>query len=334
MIRKRFIYRNGNLYLKTEESSTQNNNTNQEEKYPYKLNNLSRNENIFPNLSQKKILKGKKKNPTFQTQIEEKKIYRNNINEETQTMKSFQGNKFNNKINQSKKEKDKNSEEERYPSPIIKKKKIKKLSKINNLYSQIEKICNHVYLNSSGENNKNIFNEIYKKENDYVKKLNKNYLNINDDLLNKKNSVNNLARLKKYNSSDKSNSFNHYRISNERNNINNLNEPELIKKYFELDIHKTIDIDDDNILKCNQRSKYNFKNKGINSYKYIPPKIEKLKIEDKIKLPVIKPEKNKPIELVNFLIPNKKEDDNNKEKRNQYMLYKIMKFHRLNKFQI
>ena len=54
-------------------------------------------------------------------------------------MKSFQGNKFNNKINQSKKEKDKNSEEERYPSPIIKKKKIKKLSKINNLYSQIEK---------------------------------------------------------------------------------------------------------------------------------------------------------------------------------------------------
>lgn len=105
MIRKRFIYRNGNLYLKTEESSTQNNNTNQGEKYPYKLNNLSRNENIFPNLSQKKILKGKKKNPTFQTQIEEKKIYRNNINEETQTMKSFQGNKFNNKINQSKKRK-------------------------------------------------------------------------------------------------------------------------------------------------------------------------------------------------------------------------------------
>ena len=44
----------------------------------------------------KKILKGKKKNPTFQTQIKEKKIYRNNINEETQTMKSFQGNKFNN----------------------------------------------------------------------------------------------------------------------------------------------------------------------------------------------------------------------------------------------
>jgi hypothetical protein len=294
MIRKRFIYRNGNLYLKTEESSTQNNNTNQEEKYPYKLNNLSRNENIFPNLSLKKILKGKKKNPTF----EEKKIYKNNINEETQTTKSFQGNKSNNK---SKKEKNKNSEEERYPSPIIKKKKIKKLSKINNLYSQIEKICNHVYLNSSGENNKNIFNEIYKKENDYVKKLNKNYLNINDDLLNKKNSVNNLSRLKKYNSSDKSNSFNHYRISNERNN---------------------------------QRSKYNFKNKGINSYKYIPPKIEKLKIEDKIKLPVIKPEKNKPIELVNFLIPNKKEDDNNKEKRNQYMFYKIMKFHRLNKFQI
>ena len=46
----------------------------------------------------------------------------------------------------------------------IKNKKIKKLSKINNLYSQIEKICNHVYLNSSSENNKKIFNEMYKKE--------------------------------------------------------------------------------------------------------------------------------------------------------------------------
>ena len=206
---------------------------------------------------------------------------------------------------------------------IKKCKRFKKRPKNFSLYSQIEHICNHIYLSPSKKDKQNIFIEMYEKENDYVKKLNENCL-IKDAIMKKKYYSRNFPRLIKYSSSVKHHSFNQNRIKYKATNkINKTNKEELILKQD--DEEKNISLEINN----KQKSK---NNEEINSYIYKNPQLYRLKSDKKIKLPKIKKEQNKQIDFEN-LIPVKKGIKKD-EKINEYMFFKVMKQNRLKKFHI
>ena len=332
MISKRFIYRNGNLIPKKEEKAIQKDNITQDSINILKFINLSRNNKFInpQNFMPKIFISDVKNIQSLQTNEEEKIIYEGKtINEETQTNSTFQVNnvikKFNeNKTNDSNVENYKEKEDSFYLFKKNANKFIKKPKKAT-LYWQIEQICRHFYLNQSDENKENIFNKMYQKENEFVRNLNKNFLNNDDLTLRKKYSVRNFSKLIKSNPTDKSNLFNHYKVKINRSfKSKKINKEELIKKSNDEELPSTGD--------NKKRTKYNFEKYGINLYRYKHPQIYQLKSEDKIKLPAIKKNKKDPIELAN-IIPVKK-GINKEEKINEYKFYKIMRNSRFNKFQV
>ena len=327
MITKRFIYYNGNLIPKKIEKGTQNNLIIQENDNEYKFINLSRNDNLIntPNIMNNIFLSEIQKEPTAQSQEEQKIIYESNkVNEETQTKSTFKVINIINRINETNSDMNKKFDDD---SNLFNKNNLKVIKKPKKatLYWQIEQICKHFYLNQDNDNKENIFSEMYQKEKEYVKNLNKKYLNNDDILFKRKYSYRNFSRLIKNSLSDRSNSFNHYKTKINRSyKSNKKNNEEIIKKYFDEENKKP-----NNIKKG---TKYNFENYGINSYRYKHPQIYKLKIEDKVKLPTINKTKKFPVELAN-IIPIKK-GINKEEKINEYKFYKIMKNNRLKKFQL
>ena len=332
MMSKRVIYRNGNLIPKKEEKAIQKDNITQDSINILKFINLSRNNKFInpQNFMPKIFISDVKNIQSLQTNEEEKIIYEGKtINEETQTNSTFQVNnvikKFNeNKTNDSNVENYKEKEDSFYLFKKNANKFIKKPKKAT-LYWQIEQICRHFYLNQSDENKENIFNKMYQKENEFVRNLNKNFLNNDDLTLRKKYSVRNFSKLIKSNPTDKSNSFNHYKVKINRSfKSKKINKEELIKKSNDEELPSTGD--------NKKRTKYNFEKYGINLYRYKHPQIYQLKSEDKIKLPAIKKNKKDPIELAN-IIPVKK-GINKEEKINEYKFYKIMRNSRFNKFQV
>jgi hypothetical protein len=324
---KKFIYHSGQLIPKKIEKGINTHYLNQENNNEYKFINLSRNDNKInpPNIMPNIFLSEIQNHPTAQSQEEQKVLYEsNNINEETQTNSTFRVNNFINKINESSNDMSKKFDDDSHLFYRNNLKVIKKPRKAT-LYWQIEQICKHFYLNQDNDDKENIFSEMYQKENEYVKNLNKNFLNNDDIIFKRKYSYRNFSRLIKYSLSEKNNSFNHYKTKiNKSYKSNKKNNEEIIKKYFDEENKKPIDI--------KKRTKYNFENYGIDSYRYKHPQIYKLKIEDKVKLPSINKSKKVPIELAN-IIPIKK-GINKEEKVNEYKFYKIMKNNRLKKFHV
>ena len=317
---KRFIYVNGSLIPKKIDKSTQSDFLSQKNEKYYEIINLSTNNNknneelLIPKIN----FDFNKQSPTFQTQLEENIIYDNNtINQKSQANITSHYNKTIN--NESSKDID------IVKSSSIKKDNnifIKKLNKIK-LYSQIKKLCKHLYLEPKSEEKENIFEKMYTKEYEYVKNLNKDYL-LRSNLMIKKNSFRNLSRSVKNNIY---NNNNHSKINYSRNKshkINTLSNEEIIKKYYSQPKYKTVDI--------KEGDKYKFENYGISSYTYKHPQIYKLKSEKNIKLPFIKKKQKTPIELTN-IIPIKK-GINREEQRNEYAYYNVLKHKRLKKFQI
>ena len=322
---KRFIYRNGNLIPKKEEKGIQSNIKLYKGDQFYEVINLSKNKIeksekiLMPNINLSEF----KKNPTFQTQLGLDNISRNkNINQESQTYISLNDNKI---INDSNYENSKDFEIRKSSSFSKKNNKniyLKKLDKLK-LYSQIEEICTHLYLSPTNENKESIFEKMYNKEFEYVKKLKKNYL-LKNALITRKNSYRNLSNLIKHNNSynNKSNP----KVTHNRNKVHKLKDDEIIKNYHSQKQYKTINI--------KKGDKYNFENYGIDSYTYRHPQIYKLNIQKKIQLPFIEKKKKRKesIELTNF-IPIKK-GINREEQRNEYAYYNVLKNKRLKKFHI
>ena len=321
MIKKRFIYYNGKLIPKKEEKGTQNDNAYFEKEITFKFNNLSRNNklNYSSRLITNSSLSNMKKSPSFQYSRQDNIINEHNINESTQTNNSFKIDKVINKTKKSSYENIKGLEKMILSNDNIDKKNNKKLK----LYTQIEQLCQHIYSNSKNSYKNNVFTEMYQKENEYIKKLNNNYLK-NDSLMKKKCSSRNFSRLIKHKPTGKSQSFNHYIVKSCRNDISKINKNKLIKKQNNAESHKTINI--------KERAKYKFEEYGIDSYGYKHPQVYKLKNEGKIKLPIIKNSKNKQIDFLN-LIPTKK-SINKKDNINEYLFYKVLKKNRLKKFHI
>ena len=318
MFPKRFIYRDGILIPKNRDQEHDNN---------YYFINLSRNGNLIntpismPSIFLSEIKKDQIKKP----QEEEKKINEcnNNINEEAQTISNInKDNDYNNDINN------------KFEQNVNFNKKIKNIKiitkpKKSQLYQQIEQICKHFYLNQSNTSKNNIYNEMYQKENEYVKNLKKNYLSNEDLILRRKHSYKNFSRLIKHNLSVQNNSVKNSQIKNNNSfKSNKISEekisPEQMKKYYDEDMKNTID--------NKKRINSNYKNIRINSYNQKYSYVHQLKSEDKLRLPAIKSSKKYPIELTN-LIPIKKgikREDN----LNEYMFYKVMKSNRLSKFHL
>ena len=297
MNHKRFIYRKGELIPKKIENSVQNNNIFKNKEHNDKINNKSRNSNLnyhdnnYSSKSQcgKNIL-----------------LIKNNINEEIINNKNIQKTKAITEVN--------------YFTNKKNKKRIYHPEKLS-LYSQIEHICNHIYLSPSNKHKENIFIEMYEKENDYVKKLNENCL-FREAIIKKKFYSRNFQRLIKYSSSFKAQSFNQCVVKYKAfDKINKTNKDEIIKKENNEEKNETFD---------NKKKSKNIEE--IIPYKYKHPQIYKLKNKNKIKLPKIKKEQNKNINFEN-LIPVKK-GIKKEEKVNEYMFFKVMKQNRLKKFHI
>ena len=304
MYQKRFIYRNGKLIPKKIDYSVPNNNIFITKENNDKINKKSRNNNLNYHDNN---------NISSKSQCEEDKLFhKNNDNEEIQNNKNI---KIKNTI----------TEENYFSNNNQFKKNIKNPKKLS-LYSQIEHICNHIYLSPTNKYKENIFIEMYQKENDFVKKLNENFL-IRDAIIRKKYYSRNFPRLIKYSSSLKAQAFNQYLIKYKANEKNNkTNKEEIIKK--ENDEEKNITLDINN----KQKPKNNEEILLFNYMKYKHPQIYKLKSENKIKLPKIKKELNKEIDLES-LIPVKRGIKKD-EKISEYMFYKVMKQNRLKKFHI
>ena len=304
MYHKRFIYRNGKLIPKKIENSVPNNNIFINKENNDKINKKSRNNNLNYHDNN---------NISSKSQCEEDKLFhKNNNNEEIKNNKNI---KIKNTI----------TEENYFSNNKQFKKNIKKPKKLS-LYSQIEHICNHIYLSPTNKYKENIFIEMYQKENDFVKKLNENCL-IRDAIIRKKYYSRNFPRLIKYSSSLKAQAFNQYLIKYKENEKNNkTNKEEIIKKENDEEKNITLDINNKNKPKNNEEVLL------FNYMKYKHPQIYKLKSENKIKLPKIKKELNKEFDLEN-LIPVKKGIKKD-EKISEYMFFKVMKQNRLKKFHI
>ena len=320
----RYIYDNGRLIRKTndnepgkvdldkniellfEDDSRKNNKLFKLEYPMLNQNNIINNNNIFPtqlngDALNEKTKKESKKNFSFNNEYE----FSDNNNEEKNEEKDYNSAYDNLK-----------SIENNPTSPRANLKLLHKIrqSKISN---DIEKICRYLY-----KSDNNIKYKIFQKEKEFVKELmKKNYL-IDEDLINKQSYRNKIKR-KKYNKSN----LNIFNIVKHRNI---LSDNDLINKYYNKEVLKTIDLD--------KLTSYKFENFNRNIPRYKHPQLYKLKKikrrdeENNIILPPIKTGNQSPIEFTEC-IPIKK-GINKSEQRKEYFYYKVMRNNKLEGFHI
>ena len=208
------------------------------------------------------------------------------------------------------------------PSYIRRNPKFKRILEQSKISSQIEDICKYMYTSPKKDDEDNIKFKMYEKENEYIKRLTKNYL-VDEDLIRKnsrrRNRDNNMI---KKNQSIESNFI---PINNNKNNSNSLNDDEIIKKYYDKQTSNTIDIENLTSLR--------FENYNRNYPRYKHPKIYRLKSGNKIikdseksLLPPIRYGCQNSIDLSDF-IPVKK-GITKPEQRKEYFHYKIMRNNR------
>ena len=344
---KRYIYENGNLILKEmKDESNQiglKKKTNEEfyevepkNNYQSLLENYKNNNKLNMKLQHPKLspinnnkINNKKNNKIFSTEIDnkigdspknediEKKIIMNYLNDnDDNEYKEDDDYKINNlkslEIN---------------PSYIRRNPNFKRMLEQSKISSQIEEICKYMYTSPRKSDEDNIRFKMYEKENEYIKHLTKNYL-VDEDLI-KKNSRRrnrNINMIKKNKSIDNNFMFN----NNNKNNINNLNDDEIIKQYYDKQTSNTIDVE--------KLTSLRFENYSRNYPRYKHPKIYRLKSGNKIKdneknlLPPIKNGCQNSIDLSDY-IPVKK-GITKPEQRKEYFHYKIMRNNRLEVFHL
>ena len=198
----------------------------------------------------------------------------------------------------------------------LKKKDYSKHLKKPNLFSQIQDICNHLYKDKSLENKKNVREEMFIKEGEFIKKYADQFMipkkgkydNNGYDILQKESSKETIQDIFK-----RCKSLNSVKITeaniNKKKRIN-----ELIKKIFQEDDKVLNTINNKNI------SRYKFEHFGVKRKLPRHPCIISLKkgtSEEKMALPLIT-NRQAYIELSQF-IPAKK---NISEKRKDYCVYK------------
>ena len=323
---KRYLYDNGVLILKTKDNDS-----------TYKLNEAfieqsSRNDNTninidLPLLDQKKINNNYK---IFTTEIEEE-IQTFNIKEELkknigyiEENKEEDNNKDNNSNKEDKEDKNYNNFKSIEVNPSYNHRHPKFIRRANQskIFSDIQNICKYLYTSPRKSNKDNIRFQIFEKENEYIKNLPKNYL-VDEGLINKQVFRNKIKdRKNKSSNQDIILNKNIY-----RNNI--LSNEEMIKKHYNEEITKTINID--------QLTSFKFENYKRYLPRFKHPQIYRLKNinkeeENEIKLPPIKGGNQSPIELTEF-IPIKK-GIKKEEQRNEYLYSKISRVNRLEGFHI
>ena len=323
---KRYLYDNGVLILKTKDNDS-----------TYKLNEAfieqsSRNDNTninidLPLLDQKKINNNYK---IFTTEIEEE-IQTFNIKEELkknigyiEENKEEDNNKDNNNNKEDKEDKNYNNFKSIEVNPSYNHRHSKFIRRANQskIFSDIQNICKYLYTSPRKSNKDNIRFQIFEKENEYIKNLPKNYL-VDEGLINKQ-AFRNKIKDRKNKSSNQDIILNKNIY---RNNI--LSNEEMIKKHYNEEITKTINID--------QLTSFKFENYKRYLPRFKHPQIYRLKNinkeeENEIKLPPIKGGNQSPIELTEF-IPIKK-GIKKEEQRNEYLYYKISRVNRLEGFHI
>lgn len=216
------------------------------------------------------------------------------------------------------------------PSYIRRNQRLQRKINQSKISSQIEKICKYLYTSPKKNDKDNIRFKMYEKENEYIKKLKKNYL-VNEDLINKQTYRNRIKR----NQSNKSNEFlyNNNQLYKYLNN-NILNDKEIIKKYYDNQNSSL----NSNTIDIEKLTRIRFENYSRNYPRYRHPQIYRLKSgnkssdENDIKLPPIKTGNQNHIEL-NEYIPEKK-GNKKSDQRKEYVVYKIMRINRPQKFHI
>ena len=321
---KRYIYENGNLIIKYNENESTQVDVNKNIEYFIEEDSKK---NKYPGLSPKNIINNNYK--IFSTELDGDIL--NDIKKnDSKKNKSFNNGyeSYDNNKEDKKEDNDYNNEYttnfksiEINPSNIRKNPRLLKKMNHSKISSDIERMCKYLYT-SPRKNENNIKFKMFEKESEYVKELTKkNYL-VDEDLINKQTYRNKIKRRK--NNQSNQNLF--YSIKN--NNI--LTDSEVIKRYYNEEIPKTIDID--------KLTRYNFENFSRNLPRYKHPQLYKLRSLDKklevnyIKLPPIKTGNQMPIELTEF-IPVKKGIDK-AEQRKEYFYYKVMRNSRLEGFHI
>ena len=348
---KRYIYENGNLVIKEmKDESNQialkkKNNENFYEVKPkknyqsllenYKSNNKLNDKLQYPKLSpiNNNKINNNKNYKIFSTEIDdqiggspkieeiEKKILMNYRNKNEYKNSKIDDNEY-------KDDNDYNINDlkslEINPLYIRRNHQFKKMMEQSKISSQIEDICRYMYTSHRKNDEDNIRFKIYEKENEYIKHLTKNYL-VDEDVI-KRNSPRKSRNIMKKNKSNQSN----YLINN--NNVNNLNDEEIIKQYYDEQNSNTIDAEKLTSLRFENYSRY--------YPKYKHPIIYKLKSGNKIsknddknnKLPPIRTGCQNSIDLSDF-IPIKK-GITKPEQRMEYCHYKIMRNNRLEIFHL
>ena len=350
---KRYIYENGNLVIKEmEDDSNQIGlkkkiNENFYEIEPkknyqsllenYKSNNKLNIKLHYPKLSpiNNNKTNNNKKYKIFSTEIDDKRGGGGNskIEEiEKKILMNYRNkNEYKNKNNDDNEYKDDNDYNisslkslEINPSYVRRNHKFKRMMEQSKISSQIEDICRYMYTSPRKNDEDNIRFKIYEKENEYIKHLTKNYL-VDEDVI-KRNSPRKIRNIMKKNKSNQNN----YLINN--NNVNNLNDDEIIKQYYDKQNSNTIDAE--------KLTSLRFENYSRHYPKYKHPIIYKLKSGNKINknedknniLPPIRIGCQNSIDLSDY-IPIKK-GITKPEQRNEYCHYKIMRNNRLEVFHL
>ena len=347
---KRYIYENGNLIIK--EMKDESNQIALKKKinegfyeiepkknYQSLLENYKNNNLLNANLQYPKLspINNNKSNNNknykiFSTEIDEQIGGNPKIEEiEKNILLNYRNENeyinYNNNDNEYKEDKDYNNNFkslEINPSYIRRNPKFKRMMEQSKISSQIEDICKYMYTSPRKSEEENIRFKIYEKENEYIKRLTKNYL-VDEDVI-KRNSPRKIRTIIKKNKSNQSNY-----LTND-NNVNNLNDDEIIKQYYEKQDFNTIDAE--------KLTRLRFENYSRNYPKYKHPILYKLKSGNKINkndgknniLPPIRITCQNSIDLSDF-IPIKK-GITKPEQRIEYCNYKIMRNNRLEVFHL
>ena len=321
---KRYIYENGKLIIKYKENESSQVDLNKNIEF-FKEEDSKKNK--YPGFSPKNIINNNYK--IFSTELDGDIL--NDIKKnDSEKNKSFNNEyeSYDNNKGEKKDNNDYNNENttnfksiEINPSNFRKNQRL--IHKLNNskISTDIERMCKYLYTSPRKDEN-NIKFKMFEKESEYVKGLTKkNYL-VDEDLINKQTYRNKIKRRK--------NNQSNLNLLNSIKNNNILTDSEVIKRYYNEEIPKTIDID--------KLTRYNFENFSRNLPRYKHPQLYMLRSLNKklegnyIKLPPIKTGNQTPIELTEF-IPVKK-GINKEEQRKEYFFYKVMRNSRLEGFHI
>ena len=350
---KRYIYENGNLILKEMKDESNQitlkkkineefNEVEPKKNYQSLLENYKNNNKLnmklqYPKLSPINNNKSNnnKNNKIFTTEIDDKIGDSPKIEEiEKKIMMNYMNDKnYNNDENEYNEDDDYNINNlkslEINPSYVKRNPKLKRILEQSKISSQIEEICRYMYTSPRKSDEDNIKFKMYEKENEYIKHLTKNYL-LDEDLINKNSYGRNRNRnLIKKNKSIESNFMLN---NNNKNTVNNLNDDEIIKQYYNNQTSNTIDVE--------KLTSLRFENYSRNYPRYKHPKIYRLKSGNKVNkdneknniLPPIRIGCQNSIDLSDF-IPVKK-GITKPEQRKEYFHYKIMRNNRLEVFHL